>query len=284
MPGAAAARFERPSAGRVADGPSHVQRPSGQGGHRGDRGDPGRTRGCRRRDFSAAELDPGRPRRRDPLRRHGGVRPAHRRGPSPTWSAPSVCTRRRSRTTPPAPAPRLDRGRGGGAQGRDPRGHARPSRGLAGGVRPRDRRASRRRGREPASPRSSTRSCARPAPARTRRAPVGRRRRRGTAQDLGDQDWSSTGERERKRSAGPTTTRSPRRWANARSRSSRPRTARRCRSCGLDHRVVVRPSVPWVDRGLQDGRADHPRVRPGTIPTSPGSPRASSTSSRPTSS
>ena len=66
----------------------------------------------------------------------------------------------------PAPhlRPRLDRVRGRGPQGRDPRGHARPPRRLAGRVRPRDPGAGATSRPRAASPRSSTRSCARPAP------------------------------------------------------------------------------------------------------------------------
>ena len=49
-------------------------------------------------------------------------------------------------------------------------------------------------------------------------------------------------------------------------RRALPRGARR-RAAGqrrppVDHRERARPAVPGLDRGLQDGRADHPRVRP----------------------
>ena len=41
----------------------------------------------------------------------------------------------------------------------------------------------------------------------------------------------------------------------------------------LDHRVLVRAPVPRVDRGVQDGRADHPGLRPRHDPGLPRHPR-----------
>ncbi len=41
----------------------------------------------------------------------------------------------------------------------------------------------------------------------------------------------------------------------------------------VDHRIGLHPPAPRVDRGLQDGRADHPGVRPRGVPGVPRHPR-----------
>ena len=101
----------------------------------------------------------------------------------------------------------------------------------------------------------------------------GRRGCRAATQGLGDEaPRRSTGGRARARSAGPTSTRSRRRWASAPSRSSPTGGAAAVDRSPLDHRERPRPSAPgWID-GFKMADPIDPRVRPGADPGVPRHP------------
>ncbi len=272
----AAAGLERARPGRVDHRPSHLQRAPRQGRRRRDHGHARRARrGRRRRLHAGGPRGAGRARRGHPLRGRGRVRPADRRGlhHEPARRRPLLRGGAGVERGTASPA-RLDRVRRGHAQGRDPRDDARPPRRLADRGRPRAPRPRGRRGREPQAraPRLVPEEGA--IVARPRRAAVGLRRRGGTAQVLGDQAPRAVraGASADARLAGQLHVHEGDGRARRRGARRQARRAALDRS-PVDHRVELRAPVPGMDRGFQDGRADHPGVRPRHDPGVPRHPR-----------
>ena len=145
---------------------------------------------------------------------------------------------------------------------------------LARGGRARPPRAGRRRGREPQARAARLVPAQGAGRARPRRPAVGRRRRRGAPQELGDEAARAVRARASAdaRLAGQLHVHEG--DGRARCRGARGRARRTAFDrAALDHRVHLRAPVPGLDRGLQDGRADHPGLRARHDPRVPRHPR-----------
>ena len=213
-------------------------------------------------------------RHRDPFRRDGRVRPADRRGvpDQPVRRHEPVPGRDRERVAP-VPGAHLDGVRRRRRQGRRPRGHVGPSGGLADGGRARAAGAARRGGTVAASGDARRLHGQGVEGTFARRPDGGGRGRRAAAQGLGVEAPDAL------RPVARPLARMARRLhvhegdgRTGRRGARGPRGPAVVDRSPVDHRERAGASRARVDRRVQDGRPDHPRVRLGSDPGVPRHP------------